>query len=170
MNRTLFGVALVIGLFTTSTLRAQWINYQFNADNESLTSNVPLNEISTRAFRNFIKSYGYVPSAIWYKTADGFSVRFYSRDSAMYLIHYTSRGNPIDAHMYYTMKNAPTDVCSAIRSVYPSYDIVFVDELNNGITTVFEVGLLLDDEFLIVDEKRGEISPVQGFTAYRKKP
>ncbi len=166
MNRTLFVAVFVICCFAGSHLAAQSFTYRFDSDKDSLTTNVPLNEISTRAFRNFIKTFGDIPAATWTKRAGGITVRFYTPDSVQYLVQYSRNGHPLTTHVYYTDKNAPTRVCADIKYRYPEYAMLFVNELDNDAAPIFEVGLLDDTEFLLVQVKNDEVTPVRSFTGY----
>ncbi|HTR28680.1 MAG TPA: hypothetical protein VMH27_05390 [Puia sp.] len=166
MNRIVHSAILAIGLFSASTTIAQTIPYHFDADHDSLTTNVPLNEICARAFRNFVKFYGFVKTAVWNKQSEGISVRFYTPDSILYVVHYTTRGRALDTHVYYTGRNAPSRVCSDVRSYYPKYTMLFVNELDDHVTPVFEVGLLDDHKFLLVRVKEDQVTPVESFDAF----
>ena len=169
MTRIIHSAILVISLFSTSGLTAQSIAYRFDADHDTLTTNVPLNEICARAFRNFMKFYGFVPTAVWNKQTEGISVRFYTPDSILYVVHYTIRGRALDTHVYYSDKNAPSRVCSDVRHYYPSYTVLFVNEVDDHLTPVFEVGLLDDREFLLVRVKEDQVTQVESFKGFARR-
>lgn len=168
MNRTLFVAVIAICLFSGYQVAAQPFTYRFDGDKDTVTSNVPLNEISTRAFRNFIKTYGCIPTATWTKRPGGISVRFWTADSVQYLVQYGKNGHPVNTHVYYTEKNAPKNVCAEVRIYYPHYDMLFVNELDFDSIPVFEVGLLADTQFVLVQVKNDEVTPVRSFSGYIK--
>lgn len=65
---------------------------QWALADDTVTSNVPMNEISLRAFRNFKKNYGVVPYSQWRKGPEGYVVTFYDADSVQYYLYYTIQG------------------------------------------------------------------------------
>ncbi|HXD77134.1 MAG TPA: hypothetical protein VN616_04965 [Puia sp.] len=166
MNRILCCAVLAIGLGCASKSSAQTFDYHFSPDNESLTANVPLNEISARAFRNFVKSYGYIPGAIWHKREGGYSVMFHTPDSVLYVVHYSTHGRPCDTHVFYTAKNAPPAVSMAVKNVYGRGDILFVTKFDDGVKAIFEIGLLQGDRLRVVEDKNGDVNSVQVFNQY----
>lgn len=168
MNRALFVAVLTVFICSASKLSAQSFAYRFQPDHESLTANVPLNEISTRAFRHFVKTYGYLPAAVWTRRPGGLSVRFFTQDSVQYLIQYSVSGRLLNTHVYYTLKNAPRNVCAEVQARYPRYDMVFINALEGDTAPIFEVGLLDDTEFLLVQVRNDEVTPVHSFAGYIK--
>jgi len=175
MNRILSSAMVV--LFSISgpgtsaqqlfTYPQQLITYHFTADDEYVTSNVPLNEISARAFRNFIRTFGFVPAAIWRKEDQGYTVRWYTGDSVGYIVHYTPRGMLFDTHVYFTPRNAPKEIRNDMKQLYPEYSILFVNELADGEHPLYEVGLTGDGLTLIVDVKDKAVQAEQYFTPSR---
>jgi hypothetical protein len=163
MNRILALALVILTSLPGSRAFAQSITYHFTADNEDITTNVPLNEISTRAFRNFVKTYGFVSAAIWRKAEPGYTVRWFSADSVEYLVHYTQRGALSDTHIYYTRLNAPPEIRTQMGRLYPAYDLLFVNELEESDHPLYEVGLAYNGLMLIVDVKDKEVRAEQNF-------
>lgn len=163
MNRILSILAIGYFLFSAPRASAQLINYHFTADNAYVTSNVPLNEISARAFRHFVKNFGDVPTAVWRKEAKGYTVRWYTSDSIGYIVHYSPHGMFFDTHIYYTALNAPADVRAEMGHLYPQYTLLFVNELAEVDHPLYEVGLAHEGRMLIVDLKDKAIEAEQYF-------
>jgi hypothetical protein len=166
MKIVLFSAFALIGVFSAAASHAQDTNYNFPGGNESLTANVPLNEISARAYRNFVKCYGFISGSVWQKRQQGYIVRFFSSDSVLNIVRYSLRGNPGVAYTYYTAKNAPPDICAWMKTMYAEYSILYVNELKSGNSTTFEIGLLDDDKFRVIEEKNGEISSTLFISGY----
>ncbi|HEV2353956.1 MAG TPA: hypothetical protein VGR89_06925 [Puia sp.] len=169
MNRTLFAVVIVMSLLSDLRAKAQLIRYQFEPDHEWLTTNVPLNEISARAFRNFVKSFGYIPGSVWRKQREGYSASFYTADSVLYVSHYSSHGRPNGIYVYYTGSNAPAEVRSDMTYLYAADRILYVDEYRNGEQPLYEIGLEEGGQLRVVQEKQGEIKTIELFTRYIAK-
>jgi hypothetical protein len=169
MNRVVFFAILIFPWLSGPDASAQMMTYHFPADNQDVTTNVPLNEISTRAFRNFINAYGFVSAAVWRKEKVGYTVRWFGRDSIEYIVHYTSRGSLTDTHIYYTSQNAPPEIRAEMKRLYPAYDILYVNELEESDHPLYEVGLAYDGLMLIVDMKDKEVRAEQRFAAVTLK-
>lgn len=167
MNRILASTMVILFFLSGPRTSAQLINYHFSADDQYLTSNVPLNEISARAFRNFIKNFGYVPAAVWRKEDQGYTVRWYTTDSVGYIVHYTLRGMLFDTHVYYMPKNAPPEIRSEMGHLYPEYTLLFVNELADGEHPLYEAGLIHNGLMLIVDMKDRAVQAEQYFAKSR---
>jgi len=165
--RTLFYPLLTVCLLSVSATAAQsmspLVTYHFPAPDDSLTTNVPLNEISTRAFRHFVKDFGHIPSATWRKGERGYSVKFYSADSVLHIVDYDLRGGRCDDHLYYNDANAPADIRAWMARVYSGDSILFVNELNDGSKSIYNVGLTAKGELRIVEIRNEEIRTIQLF-------
>ncbi len=170
MNRIVLLALIILAFLSGPRASAQQlIAYHFTADNQDVTTNVPLNEINPRAFRQFIKAYGFVPTAVWRKAEQGYSVRWYDMDSIGYIVHYTLRGALSDTHIYYTPRNAPPEIRTQMGRLYPKYDLLFVNELEENDHPLYEVGLAYNGLMLIVDVKDKEVRAEENFAAVSLK-
>src|SRR5579872_4536653 len=169
MNGTLFAAVVATGLLCGVQANAQLIRYHFEPDHQSLSTNVPLNEINARAFRNFVKSFGNVAGSVWRKQREGYSASFYTADSVLYVSHYSSHGRPNGVYVYYTGTNAPAEVRSDMAYLYARDRILYVDEFRNGEQSLFEIGLEEGSQLRVVRERQGEIKTVDLFTRYSEK-
>jgi hypothetical protein len=165
MNRILFFAIVIFPFLSGPDASAQLMTYHFTADNQDVTTNVPLNEISTRAFRNFINTYGFVSAAVWRKEKEGYAVRWFDTDSVEYIVHYTPRGRLADTHLYYTGQNAPREIRTLMGRLYPAYDLLYVNELEDSAHPLYEVGLADNRLMLIVDVQDKEVRVEQSFVA-----
>ena len=137
----LFFVAFLSFIF--SALRAQYSSglsqivfaktvFRYYLPDNSLTSNVPLNEIRSSVFRSFLKKFPEAFASRWIKTSEGYRVYFKVGDSVSYRIAYTQRGQLIREYVNYSESHAPADIMGIIMSQYPGYKIQFVNAFNNG--------------------------------------
>jgi hypothetical protein len=169
MNRILFFAILIFPSLSGPEASAQLVTYHFTADNQDVTTIVPLNEISTRAFRNFVNTYGFVSAAVWRKEKVGYAVSWFSTDSIEYIVHYTPRGRLADTHIYYTSKNAPPEIRTLMRRLYPAHDLLFANEFEDNGQPLYEVGLAYHGLLLIVEVKDKEVRAEENFVALSSK-
>jgi hypothetical protein len=111
----------------------------FNGSGNGLTSNVPLNEINTRAFRHFHRLF---PSATdgehWFKSPDGYQVSFLL-DAQPHQAYFDRRGSYLYSLRYYGGKEIPRAAGDLIKIKYPDYEIGVVTEITDGEKTFFLV-------------------------------
>jgi hypothetical protein len=110
-----------------------------NDPGNTLTSNVPLNEINTRAFRHFHRLF---PSAVdgehWFKSPDGYQVSFLL-DAQPHQAYFDRRGSYLYSLRYYGGKEIPRAAGDLIKLKYPGYEIGVVTEITDGEKTFFLV-------------------------------
>lgn len=105
---------------------------EINALKDSVT--VFLNEISTRAVRNFTREYKNIPDAKWFKYENGFAVYFTS-DSIQKRIFYNKRGDRTCVIRDYCEDRLPREIRHLVKSTYYDFDIYLINEVTmNGIT------------------------------------
>jgi hypothetical protein len=134
---------------------AQELVYTYVVSGDSLSSNVPLNEINPKAFRHFTQSYGYVSSQEWRKYSNGFSVSFRSHDSTVYRVFYSLHGAAGIVHVYYTAAGTPTGLIDTLDPEYKGCRVVYSAGLIDGQKEMFEVGLLVNNKIRIVQVREG---------------
>ena len=104
---------------------------------EGKVSNNMIN-ISSRAVRNFEKSYRGVTNAQWFEMKYGFTASF-KLDGDVNRIYYDKRGNWIATIKCYDEKKMPHDVRATVKSIYYDYRITSVDEIRTGDKIVYLV-------------------------------
>ena len=111
----------------------------FNDPGNTLTSNVPLNEINIRAFRRFHRLF---PSAAdgerWFKSPEGYQVSFLL-DAQPHQAYFDRRGVYLYSLKYYGEKEIPRAAGDLIKMKYPDYEIGVVTEITDGEKTFFLV-------------------------------
>jgi hypothetical protein len=105
-------------------------SYHINGDGNLMTSNVPLNEINTHAFRHFRKHYPDVTGENWTKTEEGYIVSF-TRDALRNQVYFDQRGGYLYSVKYYGAGNIGKDLESLIKRSYPQYIIDVVTEITD---------------------------------------
>jgi hypothetical protein len=160
MNWFVWSVVLTLLFFVPQTTRAQTAGYRFLVSDDSLTSNVPMNEISPQAFRHFERGYGRITATYWSKYAGGYLVRFYTADSTQYYVYLSRHGVLGKTVIYFTPSGVPHDVRAAMEQYDRGGSILFAGELIDGQETLYEIGLLDGSEVRIVDLRDGDIQAV----------
>ena len=139
-------------------MRAQ--DFQFVVSGDSLTSNVPMNEISPKAFRHFEQQFGVVAVTSWHKYLKGYMVTFPAADSSVYYVYMTRRGTPYRTVIVFTISGVPREVRAAMAAYDHGGSILFAGELLQGEKPLYEVGLEDASTVRIVDMRDGEIQTV----------
>jgi hypothetical protein len=95
---------------------------------------VLLNEISTKAVRDFARDFKNVPDAKWFKKENGFAV-FFAGDSIQTWIFYDKSGNRECVIRDYSENRLPGEIRHIVKSTYYDFSIYLVNEVTiNDIT------------------------------------
>jgi hypothetical protein len=139
--------------------------YYYNYAKNFITSNVPLNELSTRAYRHFEKNYSGVDKETWTKVFNGTLVTFIS-NGAFYKIFYSKPGEFVYSYKYYGEKNCAPEITKTVARFYPEYKIVSVAELFDGLKLVYGINIsdgkttknleMKNNELTVIDEFRNQ--------------
>lgn len=133
----LFGMVILPYMSYSQPLTGQPAAYHFGGD-ETLTSNVPLNEINIHAFRHFRKRYPAVTGETWLKTEGGYTVSFKVGDQRNQ-VRFDARGGFQYALKYYAGKDISSELSGLISRKFHGYDIDVVTEITNGEKTFYLV-------------------------------
>lgn len=96
---------------------------------EALPNNMAtFRNIPIKAVRSFKTTWQNVDNESWYKVPDGFRARF-TRDSALFLVTYSKRGNWLSTMRQYDETLLDRDVRSEVKSIYYDYSIMLVEEI-----------------------------------------
>ncbi len=137
--------------------------YSYNGDDNPVTSNVPLNEINPRAWRNFHRIF---PEATgeekWFLSGAGYKVSFSLRGQP-FQAWFANHGAYRYSLHYYSGKEIHRDPGDLIRRKYPDYQLNIVTEITDGEKTVYVVRLVsafhiktlsvCDGELRVVEDK-----------------
>jgi hypothetical protein len=116
--------------------------YTFNEAGTPITSNVPLNEINSHAFRHFQKLF---PSGAskeyWFRSADGYQVSFLL-DGHHFLAFFDKHGGFRYSLKYCPGKEIPRYTGDLIKAKYPDFQIDVVTEITDGEKTFHLVKII----------------------------
>jgi len=86
------------------------------------------NDINVRAVRHFLKNFDNAANEEWYIAPDMVVVTFAINDIS-YRVDYDKQGGWIETFRTYDWKKLPSAVREAVRSGYPDYNILLVQEV-----------------------------------------
>src|ERR1700754_1769015 len=138
---------LVLGLvFAPFSTRAQHqispAVYTYNDPGNSISCNVPLNEINIHAYRHFHRLF---PSGTtgeyWFKSAEGYQVSFV-QEALRHQAYFDLRGAYLYSLKYYGGAQMPGGPAEMVRKKYPGYGIEVVTEITDGEKTFYLVKII----------------------------
>ena len=112
--------------------------YTYTVSDNIIASNVPLNEISARAFRHFSRHYSFAVSEKWIKVPHGEVVSFV-QDSKNYQVFYSKKGYFLYSFTYYPGANCSAELTKTIAGIYPGFQIINATELYDGNKTTYGI-------------------------------
>jgi len=89
-----------------------------------------MNEISSKAIRDFIRRYDFTTDEKWYKLTKGYIASF-KKDSIDFKVSYDARGQWVSTIRTYTEKYLPSAVRHPIKSAHYDYNIYLVREIES---------------------------------------
>lgn len=138
-------------------------NFSYNVVGEQFTSNVPINEISSIAFRHFRKKFPTVTNENWIKTSKGYSVGFTETDSGINHVYYDAGGEFVEQITYYIGKNIPENVRELTDHLYYGYTATIATKLQNNASTVYGVTLTNGNATRLIKFHNGQVDTVNEF-------
>jgi len=100
-------------------------------EENGIRSNVPLNEISIRAFRYLHRHFRAAAGESWVKSEDGITVNFFE-NALQQQAYFSTKGSFRYSLKYYTGKDLTREVAFLVQKRYPGYSIDVVTELTDG--------------------------------------
>lgn len=114
----------------------------YNEGGSAISSNVPLNEINSHAYRHFQRLFpSGATNEYWFVSADGYQVSF-QLDGRQHQAFFDKHGAFRYALEYYPGKEIPRNSGDLIRANYPDYRIDVVTEITDGEKTFFLVKII----------------------------
>ena len=101
-----------------------------------IASNVPLNEISVRAYRYFHKAWPTIKDEVWYKTGKEYIVSFRNHPHRK-RAYFNLRGIFLYSIEYYPGEEISADVTGMIQKKYPGYQIGIVTQVSSQEKTIY---------------------------------
>jgi hypothetical protein len=99
-----------------------------------------LNNISTRAVRDFHRTYREVFDEEWYSVINGYIAKF-TRDNIKTRVDYDKHGNWLSTIRYMNERQMPRDLRNRVKSVYFDDRITQVEEIQNKEDKVYLIHL-----------------------------
>ena len=97
------------------------------------STSASMNEINTKAVRNFGKEFKNVTAVKWIKTSNGLFAAHFVSDDIQNLVCYNKKGNYQCMLRYYKEEKLPSEVRHLVKSSYYDFDIYLVTEVHiNG--------------------------------------
>lgn len=121
-------VTCVYMLTVTLAGCARQIDKSFAADKIRTAGGHYLNDINTRAARDFVQRYSEATNVEWYKVKEGYVVKFLI-DSIKHQSVYKANGTWFYTIKYYKEYNMPRDVRTTVKRVYFDYTITQIEEI-----------------------------------------
>ena len=90
-----------------------------------------INNISSRAIRDFVKRYDYTPGEKWSKAPDGYIASF-EKDNIKFKVSYDLKGYWMSTMRTYTEKYLPQAVRHPVKSAHYDFNICLVREIESG--------------------------------------
>jgi hypothetical protein len=116
--------------------------YAYNEGGSAISSNVPLNEINSHAYRHFQRLFPTGTSnEYWYVSADGYQVSF-ALAGRQCQAYFDRHGAYRYSLKYYPGKEIPRLAGDPIKAKYPEYRIDVVTEITDGEKTFYLVKIV----------------------------
>lgn len=123
-------------------------------------SNVPINELSPKAYRRFHRRFREVPTGeYWFKYASGYQVSF-MLDQHHEFAYFDQSGTFLYSLRYYDGKEAPRDLEAFVKRRFPDYRIDVMTEVNDGLKSFYLLQIMNPDKIKVVTVADGRIEIV----------
>lgn len=124
-------------------------------------SNVPINELSVKAYRHFHRRFRAVETGeTWFKSQEGYKVSF-MLDAHHAFAYFAPSGGFLYSLRYYDGKDIPRDMGDFVKRRYPSYKIDLVTEVNDGQKTVYIVQIMNPGFIKVLSVSDGRIDIIK---------
>jgi hypothetical protein len=136
--------------------------YKYFFDDKGFVSNVPLNQINSKAFRHFMKNFAAVTEEKWIIMPTGIVVTF-TYDSVFCKIVYDKYGLFLYSYKYYEDNRCSSELKKMVLKIYPSYAIKNVVELFDGQKIAYGLKVSNDKITRTLELKNGEMKLLNEF-------
>jgi hypothetical protein len=132
------------------------------SQNEVSDKTASLNDVSSKAIRDFDKVFKDVKDEKWYLLPNGYLAEF-SREDAKTLVVYDKNGNWNFTICYAGERILPEKVRSAIKSVYYDYNIKRVEKIQVEDKVFYLANIDNDTQLKTVRVSDGEVEEIEEF-------
>jgi hypothetical protein len=124
-------------------------------------SNVPINELSAKAYRRFHRRFREVPTGeYWFKSVQGYQVSF-TLDRHHEYAYYLPGGSFLYSLRYYNGKELARDMTEFVKKRFPDYKVDVVTEVNDGLRTLYILQIMNPDNIKVVTIADGRIDIIK---------
>ncbi|HTI91075.1 MAG TPA: hypothetical protein VL727_10830 [Puia sp.] len=128
--------------FTNAQHQIAQAVYTYNDPENSISCNVPLNEINIHAYRRFHRLFPTgTTGEYWFKSAEGYQVSFV-QDALRHQAYFDLRGSYLYSLKYYGGTKMPGGPAEVVRKKYPGFGIEVVTEITDGEKTFYLVKIV----------------------------
>jgi hypothetical protein len=126
------------------------------------TNPAPVNEISTRAFKDFRKAFRDVKDEKWFTLPNGYLAEFMIHDAKSVTV-YDSKGNWKFTICYYGEKSLPDEIRATVKSVFYDYSITLVEEIRIQEKVIYLVHMQNESTWKNIRVSDGEMDVIEDF-------
>ena len=119
--------------------------------------------ISTKAIKDFTKTYKNANNVGWFIIKDGYLAEF-KRDEVQTKVFYDRKGRWVGNLRCYFEDKLPRDIRHLVKSHYYDYNIFYVQEVTVGNATVYLVKIEDKTSFKMIRVQDGEMIETEAFT------
>lgn len=129
------------GSNSSSTAQPSSFEYgSFTEAGQLPTGSLFINEVSTKAQRNFVRDFKNAAGTTWYKLNDGF-VAYFTQNETNTRVGYDKKGNYMWTIQDYAEDKLPFDIRHIVKSAYYDLTIHHVDEVKTDRSLVYIIKL-----------------------------
>jgi hypothetical protein len=127
-------------------------------------SNVPINELSAKAYRRFHRRFREVPAGEqWFKYDEGYQVSF-TLEQHHEFAYYNPGGTFLYSLRYYDAGELSKDMREFVKRRFPDYTVDVVTEVNDGMKTFYMLQIMNPDHIKVVTITEGRVDVVKELT------
>jgi hypothetical protein len=131
--------------------------YTYNDQGNTISTNVPLNEINSHAWRSFHRLFpGLTGGENWFYSEQGYQVSF-TLNGCYYQAFFDQHGSYRYSLHHYAGKEIPREPGDLLKRKYPDYQLNIVTEITDGEKIVYLVRLVSATNIKTVSLCDGEI-------------
>ena len=119
--------------------------------------------VSTKAVKNFTKTFKNADNVGWFVIKDGFLAEF-KQDEIKTKVYYDRKGRWIGNIRFYTEDKLPRDIRHLVKSHYYDFNIYYVQEVTVGNATVYLVKIEDKTSLKTIRVQDGEMPEAEAFT------
>ena len=131
---------------------------------DNFSSNVPINELSTKAYRRFHRRFRDVSTGeYWFKYEDGYKVSF-TVDRHHSFAYFNTSGICLYSVRYYGARELSADLREFVKRRFPDYGVDMVTEVNDGQKTFYVLQIMNPDHIKVITIADGRVDTVRELT------